>query len=400
MAEPAHTDAEGAELLQGEADEREELEEGLGRKIPIRNLYHLLAYAFDVRFLNMEEVKSVEDDDHAGYFELLSNVLVAGVKHVVKRGLDRGYRPVTEELRGVRGKLELAPSLARVTFPQGTAVCTHDEFTSDILANRILKATLWRIARHSGSSKALKADVQKLFHRMPEVQLVPVQPSLVGRVRIHRNNQWYAFLMGLCGLILEGLSVKEGDEGGARKRQFQDVVEKQLHALFEKFVRNFYRQHLLADGWKVHPGGKELRWDLEPEQQDPNAAQWIPRMVMDISMERPDRRLIIDTKFYSGGGLTSGSAGSEGYVSSNMYQLNAYLSQLARDARKQMALGKQPAHPHDERAEGMLLYATVGDRDFVHHYRMEPHRFSVATVNLNQNWKAIESRLLELIQSQ
>ena len=390
-------DAEGAELLRGEADDREDQ---VGRKIPIRNLYHLLVYAFDVRFLNWEEVKSVEDDDHAGYFELLSHVLVAGVKHVVKRGLDRGYRPVTEELRGVRGKLELAPSLARVTFPQGKAVCTHDEFTSDILANRILKATLWRIARHSGSSKALKADVNKLFHRMPEVQLVPVQPSLVGRVRIHRNNQWYAFLMGLCGLILEGLSVKEGGEGSARKRQFQDVVEKQLHALFEQFVRNFYRQHLPAYGWKVHQGGKQLAWDLEPEQQDADAARWIPRMVMDISMEHPDRRLIIDTKFYSGGGLTSGSAGSEGYVSSNMYQLNAYLSQLARDARKRKAGGEQPNHPHDEWAEGMLLYATVGDRDFVHHYRMEPHRFSIATVNLDQDWRAIEARLLELIVSQ
>ena len=83
-----------------------------------------------------------------------------------------------------------------------------------------------------------------------------------------------------------------------------------------------------------------------------------------------------------GGGLTSGSAGSESYVSSNMYQLNAYLSQLARDARKRKAAGEQPAHLYDERAEGML-YATVGDRDFVHHYRMEPHRFSIATVNLD-----------------
>ena len=72
-------DAEGAGPLSGEADEREEREyqeDQVGRKIPIRNLYHLLAYAFDVRFLNWEEVKSVEDDDHAGYFELLSHVLV------------------------------------------------------------------------------------------------------------------------------------------------------------------------------------------------------------------------------------------------------------------------------------------------------------------------------------
>jgi 5-methylcytosine-specific restriction enzyme subunit McrC len=397
MADPARSEAEKETPLAGESDEREV---HLGRKIPIRNLYHLLAYAFDVRFLNWEEVKSVEDDDHAGYFELLSHVLVAGVKHVIKRGLDRGYRPVTEELRGVSGKLELSPSLSRVTLPQGKAVCTHDEFTSDILANRILKATLWRISRHPDSTKELKSEVQQLFYRMPEVSLAPVQPALVGRVRIHRNNQWYAFLMGLCGLILEGLSVKEGAGESDRKRQFQDVVEKQLHALFEQFVRNFYRQHLTVDGWKVHPRGKELRWDLISEQDGIGSELLVPRMVMDISMEHPDRRVIIDTKFYSGGGLTSSTAGSEGFVSSNMYQLNAYLTQLARDARNRKAKGNKPLHPRDEAAEGMLLYATVDNRDYEHHYRMEPHRFSVATVNLNQDWKAIESRLLELIQSQ
>jgi 5-methylcytosine-specific restriction enzyme subunit McrC len=395
MAEAASLDAGDTPPVR----EPDEKEEHLVRKIPIRNLYHLLAYAFDAKFLNWEEVKSIEDDDHAGYFELLSHVLVAGVKHVVKRGLDRGYKPVTEEIRGVRGKLELSASLSRLSLPQGKAVCTHDEFTSDILANRILKATLWRIARHEAPSKKLKTEVQQLFHRMPEVSLVPVQPSLVGRVRIHRNNQWYAFLMGLCGLILEGLSVKE-ETGSTRKRQFQDVVEKQLHALFEQFVRNFYREHLAAHGWKVHQGGKVLHWDLVPEQKGIGSGQLVPRMVMDISMEHPDRRIIIDTKFYSGGGLTSSTSGSEGYVSSNMYQLNAYLTQLARDARNRKAKGEKPLHPCDEAAEGMLLYATVDDRDYEHHYRMEPHRFSVATVNLNQDWQAIEARLLALIEGQ
>ena len=156
MAEAASLDAGDTPPVR----EPDEKEEHLVRKIPIRNLYHLLAYAFDAKFLNWEEVKSIEDDDHAGYFELLSHVLVAGVKHVVKRGLDRGYKPVTEEIRGVRGKLELSASLSRLSLPQGKAVCTHDEFTSDILANRILKATLWRIARHEAPSKKLKTEVQ------------------------------------------------------------------------------------------------------------------------------------------------------------------------------------------------------------------------------------------------
>ena len=45
----------------------------------------------------------------------------------------------------------------------------------------------------------------------------------------------------------------------------------------------------------------------------------------------------------------------------------------------------------------MLLYATVGDNDFHHAFDMPPHRMSIATVNLDRDWEAIEARLLEVV---
>ena len=57
-------------------------------------------------------------------------------------------------------------------------------------------------------------------------------------------------------------------------------------------------------------------------------------------------------------------------------------------------------HPHDDRAEGMLLYATVGENNYVHRFAMPPHQMTVATVDLNMPWQGIEQRLMDLILNQ
>ena len=75
---------------------------------------------------------------------------------------------------------------------------------------------------------------------------------------------------------------------------------------------------------------------------------------------------------------------------------------MARNApcgRTGQSLGATPpAHPPDFDAEGMLLYATVGDQDFHHKYSMPPHRMAVATVDLARDWQTVEARLLEVIE--
>jgi 5-methylcytosine-specific restriction enzyme subunit McrC len=116
-----------------------------GRKIPIANIYHLLCYAWD--FFELDARVMVDTDNHRGYAELLTKVLTAGCVHLLKQGLHRDYQAITEPMRAVRGKLELAPSLATGRLQQGIAVCTHDEFTSDIPANQILKSVLLQMAR-------------------------------------------------------------------------------------------------------------------------------------------------------------------------------------------------------------------------------------------------------------
>jgi hypothetical protein len=120
---------------------------------------------------------------------------------------------------------------------------------------------------------------------------------------------------------------------------------------------------------------------------------YLPKMITDITLEHPDRKVILDTKFYQSGGIND----RQTFESANLYQLHAYVSQLARHAQGDQGNNNSRPHSHDDRAEGMLLYATVGENNYTHRFAMPPHQMTVATVDLNMPWQGIEQRLLEVV---
>ena len=384
------TDSRDApEVDEREVDPQEQHDAAGERKIPIANLYHLLCYAWD--FFKLDEEVRVDTDNHRGYAELLTKVLTAGCVHLLKQGLHRDYQAVTEPMRAIRGKLELAPSLATGRLEQGIAVCTHDEFTADIPANQILKSVLLRMARTPGMDSKLASAARGTALRMTNVTLIEPDVRMLGRVRIHRNNRFYGFLLSICRLILEATSVKESRDTLAELNQrFYGVVEERLPGLFEAFVRNYYRTHLTAHGFSRFDA-QHIDWLWNPLTEE--SRSYLPKMITDITLEHPDRKIILDTKFYQSGGIND----RQTFESANLYQLHAYVSQLARHAGAPEGNSNSRPHNHDDRAEGMLLYATVGENNYIHRFAMPPHQMTVATVDLNMPWQDVEQRLLDLI---
>jgi 5-methylcytosine-specific restriction enzyme subunit McrC len=70
-------------------------------KIPIENLYYLLCYAWNR--LDEAEIVDVDLEPETKVLDLLAKVLVNGVNHVVRRGLDRGYVVHEESVAGIKG---------------------------------------------------------------------------------------------------------------------------------------------------------------------------------------------------------------------------------------------------------------------------------------------------------
>lgn len=341
-------------------------------EIPIQNLYYLLSYAWDK--LDERERVRVDITERTELADLFAKILIRSTRVLLKRGIDRSYLAETEEIAGVRGKLHITESVKRQLIHRQRTLCTYDELSPDILTNRILVTTLDRIMRVKDIDHGLKNEVRKLRHMFPSIRPLDLCTRHFEEVRLHRNNRFYDFVMKVCRMIHECLLPTE-DPGVFHFMDFQRDEER-MNALFEAFVRNFYRHEM--KGTTV--SREIITWRFEAEVEE--HLHLLPRMHTDITLMTPERKIIIDTKYYR---RTLAYEWGGGVHSSNLYQLFSYLLNQ-----------EDPADERTLAATGILLYPTV-QQEVALNYRYGRHVVHVCTVDLDQDWQYIERRLLEVV---
>ena len=77
--------------------------------IPIRNIYYMLSYAFQV--LNEQGYKNLATEQFDNVAELCAAILSKGVSQQLKRGLGREYIERSESLSSLRGRIEVSESI-------------------------------------------------------------------------------------------------------------------------------------------------------------------------------------------------------------------------------------------------------------------------------------------------
>lgn len=108
--------------------------------IPIKNIYYMLSYAFQV--LNEQGYKNLATEHFNNTAELMAAILTKGVKVQIKRGLGKEYIPQTESLSSLRGKIDVTESIKILTMLKKRMICTYDEFSVNGMMNRIIKSTI------------------------------------------------------------------------------------------------------------------------------------------------------------------------------------------------------------------------------------------------------------------
>lgn len=341
--------------------------------IPIENIYYLFCYAWN----RLEEAKSIPlgGSPSPDLPNLLARVLLFGTRSLLRRGLDRNYEPISEEIATVRGHIDLGGSIRLQARSVQRLLCEFDEFSPDLLHNQILKASLKRLARAPMLERDLAHDLQITAQRMGLVSDIRLERSSFARVQLHRNNAFYDLVLKVAELAFDCLLPDPISETLA----FQDILrdERKMAKVFEDFVRNFYRSEQSA--FAVLP--LTISWDAEPIAV--TGAGRLPSMITDIYLESPGRRIIIDTKYYANS-LQKSFHARESYHSGNLYQLFSYLKNVAGT---------------DERftgCEGMLLYPKVGEA-LLESYSVQGHPITIATIDLAQPWRRISDDLLQLV---
>jgi 5-methylcytosine-specific restriction enzyme subunit McrC len=340
--------------------------------IPIQNIYYLLCYAWNR--LEEKDIVSVSQIDKGRIVDLFSKVLIGGISHLCKKGLDRGYVFYSEETCRIHGKINFTTTLKRHFFTQPALECEFDELSYNVLHNRILKSTIKMLLGCEDVDEAIHDELVFTYRRLHGINEVPLTKKYFRLVQLHRSNFFYDFLLRICELVIDNLLISEK----TGKSKFRDFVrdEQQMAYLFEEFVRNFFKME--QSKYKVCR--ENISWDaFAPDGTSP---EFLPKMQTDISLISPSRKIVVDTKYYRSALQTHYD--KETIRSNNLYQLFAYLKNL------------EPRGEENTNCEGILLYPTV-ETELDEECIIQGHRILFRSINLNQDWKCIHKDLMSII---
>lgn len=338
--------------------------------IPVRNIYHMLAYAFHKLKDGAYVRCATEDFDNA--VELLASILDKAIAIQLKRGLERNYRGITESTKSIRGKINLCESIRTQSPRRQELVCTYDVFDENSYRNRILKTTVNLLLRQA-IKPDLKQSLRKMMFFFRDIEELPLN-QINWQLHYNRNNQSYQLLIGICHLIIKGLLQTESD-GSVKIRSFLD--EQSTCRLYEKFILNYF----LQEHPELRTTSEQIPWAMHGER-----SPFLPIMQTDVVLRSGKRTLIIDAKYYQKN-LQIRYKDSYKIHSNNLYQIYTYVDNY----RKQ--------HPN-ENVSGMLLYART---DAIHQPDSElPLHgipISVRTLDLNREFCDIAVQLDQIADS-
>lgn len=342
-------------------------------KIPIKNIYHMLCYAWDV--LDQSDSILLGSEKFDNIYNLFARIYISGASNLIKRELNRYYIEENDEVSTLKGKINISDSVKYQTFIRGSMVCHFDDFSKDIILNQIVKTTINILMKSPLLDRRLKNKLSKMKVHFEDIKEIRLSKGLFTSLRYNRNNYHYRMLINISALIYQGLLTNEdGDEF-----TFSDFIrDRQMANLYEKFVLNFYKKHLDRAKYNVH--APKLKWNLDEEISEEELAL-LPEMRTDIVIENEinNCQLIIDTKYYTQTLVSSNWTDIEKVRTGHLYQIFAYIcnSRFSGEIR------------------GMLLYPTI-EKEIDANFAIGGKVISIRTVNLDAEWIDIYDRLLSL----
>ena len=360
--EPAPAEANAYQLTPGStigALEIGDLSVSIEPKLPIGRVLYLAAYAMGVDFRE----ERFDYERQPALVEALVPALTRAARRAFARGLLHGYRTEEEALQTVRGRIRVADQLRRRFGVPLPVEVRYDDFTDDVLANRLVKAAADRLAKLRIRSPSSRLDLAWVAATLDNVSLVEFPTNDVPEVKFDRLNEHYREVVTLARLILRHTSIETG-RGRVRANGFlMDMNE-----VFQEFVTRALRDELgLSD--------RAFRSDRRLPPIHLDAADRI-RLKPDISWwDGPTCTFVGDAKYKR--------VKNEQVPNADLYQLLAYTTAL-------------------DLPGGLLIYAEGEANDVAHRVRHAGKQLEIATLDLSgsiDNLRAEIGKLAERVRA-
>ena len=288
--------------------------------------------------------------------EALVPVFAAAARRAFAHGLLRGYRIEEQALQTVRGRIRVEDQIRRRFGAPVPVEVRYDDFTVDVLPNRLVKAAASRLLglRIHARSRVKLAGV--LAH-LEDVGLVEFRSGDLPEVRFDRLNEHYREVVELARLILRHTSI-ETERGNVRAVGF--LVD--MNVVFQEFVTRALRQELGLSERTFRSDKRILDIWLDNAKSvrlEPDLSWW----------DGHDCRFVGDAKYKK--------VKDDRVPNADLYQLLAYATAL-------------------DLPGGLLIYAKGEDNEIVHRVRHAGKKLEVATLDISGSVKELHERIGEL----
>lgn len=182
------------------AIEVDDLSVAIEPKIGIPQLLSLACYA--IGSFKPQQDKPFDFEESEALPDVLAIALAAEAHRAFARGLLHGYREEEDALQTVRGRIRFDDQMRRRSGFILPVEVRYDEFTEDILENRLVKAAASRLSRMRLRSAKARGQLSGVAGMLEQVSLVEFEANDVPEARFDRLNEHYRCVTGLARLIL------------------------------------------------------------------------------------------------------------------------------------------------------------------------------------------------------
>jgi 5-methylcytosine-specific restriction enzyme subunit McrC len=223
-----------------------------------RNLIRLLDYVGRLDLMKRLPLAASFQADSDDLFDLIALLLAEACDDVVRAGVHADYIPDRDELRVLRGRLDVKAQVLQRWGRVDRLICEYDDRSRQILENRWLLRAI-RLARR-GVRATKQAGVVKRAAAVWEDLCEDDRTDHLEPVLITRTNRHYKRALELAYLVVAGTTVNDVLRSG-RVGGFSFLLS--MPRLFEQFISSAIAQLLRETEIQVEPQAisRFVLWD-------------------------------------------------------------------------------------------------------------------------------------------
>lgn len=244
--------------------------------------------------------------DKMNLYEIFINMYIQEVRQLVKHGIRSNYVQQEDNQGYFKGKLLVNKHIKANLSHKERFYVLFDEFHPNGPENRLVKATLEKLQKLTGSTKNSK-EIRQLLTAFEAVDSSANYEKDFSKVVINRTTENYEILIKWSKVFLMNKSFTTFT-GSTNSRALLFPME----SVYESYVAKQMKKVFCPDGWDVHTQDRGRYLFTEPKKHF--------ALRPDIVIRKGDKTVILDTKWKR----LYKNEKNYGISQEDMYQMYAY----------------------------------------------------------------------------